>query len=707
MSSQENIKIPYATEGIIRTAALDDTIAPENSVQIAVNMNFDRIGAIQTRPGIQAYAEDLGQGIVSFGSLNVQTDRFEEIAIASFSIGAIAAPLVIAKPSGLEVDDMMIACIGGELATWTAPSGWTLLLTQNGTGGNSKAAVYYKIADAADILATDFTWTDSSTDGIGGIIYRITGADITTPPVVEVDTSTSFTPSYDVTITPEPNNLLIMFINNFTNGSSPATSNYEIEFNDPTWTEDLDQIKNGGGYYYENAVAHALRAQNTPTGDAYVDLSGSGGTWSVGFLISVGPAPSISGTDFLFTQIENGDVYAWNGVTQDLVRSGLNPAHKARFAQFLNLTWMVNGNEFFNGDPVQTSQGGVFGGIEVPFGFPKADFINAGFEGRIWVADKSTGVVYFTDIVQFTPPAAYSLTYDGEINYIKNFSPQDGQSITGFFRTPRALLLFRENSIFRIYGATSVDAYPAYNVGTFSQESIVQTKDGCYFHHSSGFYKFNYDGQPIEISRRVIDFVKAIPRTYYEDIKGIYDGFDNVEWYVGPVTVEGVTYTNCVMRFSISTQVWTIYDYTNNNVGAFILYDDGTEIVMLMGTSTGEISQMDIGNTDRGNSIYFEMIDRWRSYLEMYSKVKQINGLNLYTENAAGTNVMYQIQKSQPNKWEAIDTITEENNSLFPNAQTEDFDVCRIRWSGNTRGTPIVFHGMEILKIDDKGFEKN
>ena len=39
----KDVKIPYPTEGVIRSAQLNDTVCPENSVQLAINMNFDRI----------------------------------------------------------------------------------------------------------------------------------------------------------------------------------------------------------------------------------------------------------------------------------------------------------------------------------------------------------------------------------------------------------------------------------------------------------------------------------------------------------------------------------------------------------------------------------------------------------------------------------------------------------------------------------------
>lgn len=485
-ASFENIKIPYPSEGVIRTAALDDTVSPENSVQLAVNMNFDRVGAMQTRLGLEAYA-DLQQPIRAFG-----------------------------------------------------------------TYGNFASSTFQLLAQS----------------GIGAVgIYAITA----------------------------PNSLVL--------------------------------------------------------------------------------------------------------------KRTLTAGIKARFAQFLNLTWMINGTA---GDAVNTYNGSAFGTTMVPASFPKGDFIQAGFEGRVWIAQKLNDVIWYTDIVQFTPPSTYALTFDASLNFIKNFSPQNGETITGLFVTPRALLVFKQNHIYRVYGATSVDAYPAYNVGTYSQESIVQTKDGIYFHHSSGFYKFTYDGQPTEISRRVIDFVKAITRVEWDNVSGIWDGYDTIEWSVGTVTVEGVTFTNCVMRYTISTQVWTIYDYIANDISASIRYDNGTTILNMIGTEAGKVGILGSGFTDFGVAFYYEVIDRWRSYTDMYAKTKILSGLNVYSENAAGANLQYQSQKSPANVWNPLGTVTEENNALFPSAKTEeDFTVSRLRLVGTTKATPVVVHGFEILSVQDEGFEKN
>ncbi len=421
-----------------------------------------------------------------------------------------------------------------------------------------------------------------------------------------------------------------------------------------------------------------------------------------GSITSFGALNIQGGVKKLFSQVTT-DISVWTGSAWSTVRTATT-TNKARFSQWLNRLYMVNGV-----DALQVSSGSTFSaeaGFVPATTMPVGDFVQAGFDGRIWIASKASDALYYSNIVQFTPPSTYSITYTAT-NYIQTLSSQDGESISGLFRVPRALLVFKQNHIYRVYSASNVDPYPAYNVGTYSQESIVQAKDGLYFHHSSGFYKFNYDGQPTEISKRVIDFVRAIPVSTYENVVGIYDGFDAVKWSMGSVTVEGVTYSNLQMRYTISTQVWTCYDFADKSITALIPFNDGTNIYQVCGTSTGRVGQLDYGNTDFGDKIIFDFIDRWRSYTEMYSKAKSVSGAMVSSLNGAGTQFQYQNQKFGVNEWNDLGTLDENYNSLFPNANTEDFNISRLRLTGASSGTPIVFCGIEILTIQDKGFDQN
>jgi len=861
MQTIQNVKIPYATEGIIRTAQLDDTITPENSVQLAVNMNFDRIGAIQTRLGVTEFATQRDAAIRNFGTLNNSitlpgfanmiklgdTDTFE----GSTSTNFIAATRIddthaLVVWEGVDGDGFMqvarmsqdeggFVMLGSALEfdtstdgynsvikvdsthflnAWQGPSGdgfaqifevnlttyavtalgspfefdtadasqisLTLidgshaLVCYTGTSNAGKAAMlaintgtwavtrpaspttyeatnasYNSCAALGDGSHFAVAWRDSNGDGMvqsmsintgTGVITLLSSAfefdtdaadyivllplgdgehfvcfwsgtsqvglvqvfntNLTTYAITAVGTATTF----------ESTNAI------YISAASAGDGEHFVGF----WLKEGSEDTGMGQIFEVDQTTFEVTAVRLPVslGLQYIGANNTALYMSSGYAMNFWKNPSQNGVgavfrldgditfqNFLYAQVDD-EIQNWDNPGWVVRRSGIDTTEKARFAQFLNYIWMVNGNASF-GDPVMTSNGGAFGTDLVPAGFPPGDFISAGFEGRVWVIDKLYGIIYYTDIVQFTPPDQYSLTYDPDVNFIKDLSPQDGQTFTGMVRVPRALLVFRQDTIFRIYGATSIDAYPAYNVGTYSNESIVQTKTGIFFHHSSGIYQFDYGGQPVEISRRIIDFIRAIPRANYENITGVYDGFDAVEWAVGTVTVEGVTFTSCMLRYSISTQVWTVYDYVGNAITAMITYDNGTDLNHLMGTEAGKVGALDVGISDFGQPFYFEFIDRWRSFTEMYAKVKSISGFNVYSENAAGSNLVYQTQGSGPNAWESIGPVDENNNALLPNEDTGDFDVIRLRLVGTSRGTPVVVHGIEILSITDKGFNEN
>lgn len=737
-NSYKNIKIPYATEGVIRTAAIDDTVAPEDSVQVAVNMNFDRVGALQTRPGITEYADDLIDPILNFGTLNndVVQDGYNNLNILPTinSLGEFNADYALSQiddthylafwegenndgfaqvlevnlftgevvglgtalefdvasnsynscakidsthylnvwkgPSGdgfaqvftVNLTSWAVAAVGSPLEFDTADDNFNSLVQidanhflncYSGTTNDGIAQVLevdlgtfavtnvgtpltFESADSSYISAAAIGdgshfivfWTDTDSDGKARVL-NVDGSWVVTTAgsLFEFDTSDAV---YNSCASLNDGEHFI----NFWKGVSGDGFAQVFEVDSGTWaisalgtpleydtdnstgnktipvgTDDLHFLtmwrSNNSDTVAQVFAVDALTFAVTASSDELFiaeDTSGDIaliGTTDFKVLAIWGnttttPGPVDAGIlsvfgetvqgRWLYAEQGDGDVLNWDGATWETRRTGVNPQQKARFAQYLNYIWMVNGNASF-GDPVMTSNGGDFGTDLVPDDFPPGDFIQAGFEGRVWVADVLYDVVYFTDIVQFTPPDLYTLTYNAETNFIKNFSPQNGQTITAMFTVPRALLLFKQDSIYRIYGAFTADSYPAYNVGTYSQESIVQTKNGIYFHHSSGFYQFDYGSQPVEISRRVIDFIQAIPRDYYPEVKGIYNNFDAVEWHVGPVTVEGVFYKNCVMRYTISTQVWTIYDYHENDITALINYDDGETINMIVGST--------------------------------------------------------------------------------------------------------------------------
>ncbi|MGE4130778.1 MAG: hypothetical protein AB7F86_04025 [Bdellovibrionales bacterium] len=112
--------------------------------------------------------------------VTISTCSCPDIALRAASTNSdTGSSLVIAKPTGLAVDDVMVAHVaqrGGSSGTvLDTPTGWTKLASDElmGSGGGSnsqRSAFYYKVATAGDVAATDFTWSFSgATNSIGGI----------------------------------------------------------------------------------------------------------------------------------------------------------------------------------------------------------------------------------------------------------------------------------------------------------------------------------------------------------------------------------------------------------------------------------------------------------------------------------------------------------------------------------------------------------
>ena len=390
-------------------------------------------------------------------------------------------------------------------------------------------------------------------------------------------------------------------------------------------------------------------------------------------------------------------IYASNGGSYSSVRT-MSSSSKCRYAEFLNLLYTVNGS---SGDNIQTYDGTSYGSTNVA-SLPKGDFLSAGFELRVWVADATNDRLYFSDIASPTG------VITGGTNYISSLSPQDGESITGLFRHPRALLVFKQNHIYRVFSAYNVDPFPAYNVGTFSQESIVEAKDGVYFHHPSGFYKFEYNSQPTEISLRIIDFIRAIPNANYGNICGAYDGKNHITWSIGPVTVDGVTYNNCQARYTISTQVWTIFDLSPGiTPTAMITYDNGDVLCGMIGTSQGGTYQCETGLTDDGQPIYFEYLTRWMPVIDQWGHTKKFTGCVNFHENGAGTTMQYRTDLNLPVQWADIGSLDDNFATTFPNVNCESFNRIQFRGKGTSVGQQVVLAGCEIINLTDLGFREN
>lgn len=212
----------------------------------------------------------------------------ESISTKTFAAGQ---SMVITKPTGLAVGDLMIAHCSSispsnsNPADYNTPTGWTSVNTTSSTNSSlthsNMLRIFSKVADSSDVAASDFTFTISggSNRNLGGAIYRISGFGPTTPVPTSNAASNSGTNDHDTspltlnaTVTPSRASSLIMMLITASSDAS-AFGSYAVATDDPTWTEGYDF--NSGALNAAMAGAYATRTETSATGSSTFGYSGS------------------------------------------------------------------------------------------------------------------------------------------------------------------------------------------------------------------------------------------------------------------------------------------------------------------------------------------------------------------------------------------------------------------------------------------------
>lgn len=398
-----------------------------------------------------------------------------------------------------------------------------------------------------------------------------------------------------------------------------------------------------------------------------------------------------TGTNDQLLAVNGTKVYYNNAGTWTETRTGLTSGKKARFTNFIDRVLMVNGTDVpfgWNGNPNDAWSNTNLGGA------PLGHFIE-NFRSRVWIlgTDSNPSRIEYSTVES----SVGVITWDSNEQFI---DISDGEDITGAKRSPRALLVFKPSHFYRIYGINETDPDPQITVGTYSHESIITHKDGIYFHdwNNAAFHKYQ-GSSPVEISKPIQPYLEGVTLANRNDVAGWKDS-DHAYWSVGDITLNDVTFTNVVFRYTISTEVWTIYSYPQQFlIGA--MYDDGTTREPVVGDADGNVLTFNNGNTDNGTPITFSMVTRWHDLSGVRSYTDTITRLAALSRNGQGVKVSYQIDFSDNEKqWIPIN----KRGSVIEKVPSHVFDTeitghrVRFRISGTSVGEPFIYQGIEILK---------
>lgn len=404
-----------------------------------------------------------------------------------------------------------------------------------------------------------------------------------------------------------------------------------------------------------------------------------------------------TGSDDKLLAVCNTSVYALSSGTWNAKRTGLTADTKARFTNFVDLVFMVNGVE-----AMQSWDGGAgnFSTTNVADA-PIATYID-NFRSRVWIAKTSSfpSRLFYSSVASITGTITWNVT----TQYI-DVAPGDGEDITGIKKFGTGLYVFKNSAVYRIFSINQSEPDPQISVGTYSQESVTVAKDGMYWHHPSGIYRLRKgETNPVEISRPIYDIIKNVTRANYSEVAAWNDD-DHVYFSVGNVSVYGITVSNCVLRWTISTEIWTIYSYAQNLIVGNI-YDNSSTIDRVVGDDDGNIYTFNSGNTDNGVAINYELETRWLNISGLRSENKTIKQIVAIHENMKGAKVGYRDGNKHRFEIEPVGTgeLTDQEsvfNSLSITGNRLKLSVRGISSNGSS-----VFQGFEITDWSNEGIEK-
>ena len=379
-------------------------------------------------------------------------------------------------------------------------------------------------------------------------------------------------------------------------------------------------------------------------------------------------------------------------------RTGLTTGKKARFTNFVDLVFGVNGTDAMNS---WDGGAGNFGTTNCTSA-PAAAFID-NFRSRVWAAKTSANPsrLYYSSVAD----ASYAIAWTGSVGegYI-DIAPGDGEDITGVKKFGSYLYVFKNSNVYRIFSINQTEPDPQITVGTYSQESVVVAKDGMYWHHPSGIFRLAKGGtSPVEISRPIYDIIKNVTLANYSEVAGWSDD-DHVYFHVGDITVYGITLSNVVLRWTISSEIWTIYKYAVPLIVGNT-YNDGSTIQRVVGDNDGSVHLFNSGYTDNGVDITYELETRWHNISGSRMDYKTISKIGAMHEGLSGANLGWRSGIHNRLEIQPIGQLGSQE-SVFNSLEVKG-NRLKLSIRGSSNAGSGVFQGWQLMDVVNQGVLDN
>ena len=386
------------------------------------------------------------------------------------------------------------------------------------------------------------------------------------------------------------------------------------------------------------------------------------------------------------------------GVTYQLDTNTWNSSHsdtaglKNRFATFLDVAVKVNGTDTcatFNGSSWVTSGGSLDVG-----NMPRGKFVTV-YKDQVVVAGVSGApdTLYISSV-----PSGGAISWSsGDRAIVVN--PDDAGNITGFGQVSGLLVVFKDDAMFR-WNNRATEPDRIIDVGCTSQESIAVGGSQLFFFNRKGIWTTRGE-YPVLISRRVQAYIDGMSASFYDDVSGYCDG-QFYHCFIGNSTVNGRTFSNVELRYTLATKEWTVYSRAHSLTVMGRYKASGDEFIIAGDTTSSVIKLEDkTALTDMGSAAISYEIESQDLEFGSRARTKEIPG-HVY---AFGTNLVDAkvLVSSDGGDFKEMGTAQKDVNDLQPKGIIKG-KYLRFRVSGASSTVRARFAGLELSNVTVQGY---
>lgn len=357
-----------------------------------------------------------------------------------------------------------------------------------------------------------------------------------------------------------------------------------------------------------------------------------------------------------------------------------------RFATFLDLLWAANADDsILTWDGTASSNWGTTQATSAPQG----NLITP-FYSRMNISGNSTNPsrVNYSSF----PDASNNITWSG--SYL-DVNPNDGDKITALERNSGLLLVFKNRYLYT-WNGVQTQADPIIDIGTPTQESVQTVRGITHFfgttYDSAAIYQYRGE-YPIEISRPVRGWLDSMSASNYSSVATWKDE-DHFYCYLGDITyIDGIAYSNVVLRYSISKDTWAVYTLADGITASTVRIEtSGTQTVVL-GDDDGSVHTWNSGNTDNGSNIEYRLRTKEYEFGSRH-RIKTINRFAVYSEQPQMVSVRCRVDGK---KWYDLGQLNQPVEVFETNLQGFWFEF---EFSVANEGIePFTYDGIEFIDI--------